>query len=485
MKNKKTIHENDANLFSDRKKTYVSDIDRGNYDIIDKINYGYSTGFGLNQDVVREISKRKNEPKWMLDLRLKSLDLYFKKTTPDWGADIEDLKVDEIIHYIQATDEFKVESSWDRLPSEIRGTFDRLGIPEAERESLAGVGAQYDSEIVYHNLQEEFSKQGVVYTLIEDAIVQHEELVKKYFMKLVSPGLHKFAALHGAVWSGGSFVYVPKGVHVDKPLQSYFRLNASQAGQFEHTLIIVDEGASLHFIEGCSAPKYYKNALHAGAVELFIKKDAKLRYSTIENWSRNLYNLNTKRAICEENAKIDWISGSFGSRATMLYPTSILKGNNSKSEFVGITFAGAGQCLDTGVQNIHIGENTSSEVKTKSIAKDGGEANYRSLLDIKESARGAKSFTVCESLLLDNLSRTDTIPIMEVKNNNVDVGHEARIGRISDSMLFYLMQRGIDEQMAKSLVVKGYIDPITKELPLEYAVELNNLISIELEGTIG
>ncbi len=471
-------------LFQERKRTYVSDINRGNYDIVDHVDYTYSTNVGLTPEIVKKISKRKNESKWVLDLRLKSLEEYFKREMPEWGADLRDLDVNDIIHYIEPDAKYMAQT-WDDVPDEIKNTFNRLGIPEAEQKSLAGVGAQYDSMMVYHSLQDELIKQGVIYTDIEIAIKEYEDIVKKHFMKIIPPSYHKFAALHGAVWSGGSFVYVPKGVKVELPLQSYFRLNANQSGQFEHTLIIVDEDAYLHFIEGCSAPKYYKNALHAGAVELYIKKGATLRYSTIENWSRNLYNLNTKVALVEEDATIEWISGSFGSRASMLYPTSILKGDRAKSEFTGITFAGAGQCLDTGAKNIHIGKNTSSEVKSKSIAKDGGEANYRSLLHIGKNATGAKAYAMCDSLMLDNKSRCDTVPILTIENDDVDIGHEAKIGRISDKMVYYLMQRGIDEDKAKSMIIKGYIDPIAKELPLEYAVELNQLINLELEGTIG
>ncbi len=476
--------EHEDALFQARKRTYVSDIERGDYDIIDEVDYKYSTNVGLNEDVVKKISARKNEADWVRDLRLESLREFYKREMPDWGADLSDFNVDDIIHYIEPDAKY-MSTSWDEVPAEIKTTFERLGIPEAEQKSLAGVGAQYDSLMVYHSLQKELADQGVIYTDIEVALKEHEELVKEYFMKIITPDYHKFAALHGAVWSGGSFVYVPKGVKVEMPLQSYFRLNANQSGQFEHTLIVVDEGAYLHFIEGCSAPKYYKNALHAGAVELVIKKGAKLRYSTIENWSRNLYNLNTKLAVVEEDGVIEWISGSFGSRATMLYPTSILKGDRAKSEFTGITFAGEGQCLDTGAKNIHIGKNTSSEVKSKSIAKGGGEANYRSLLHIGKNASGSKAYALCDSLMLDNMSRCDTVPMLEVENDNVDIGHEAKIGRISDSMIYYLMQRGIDEEEAKSMIIKGYIEPIAKELPLEYAVELNQLISLELEGTIG
>ncbi|AAC65588.1 Fe-S cluster assembly protein SufB [Treponema pallidum] len=471
-------------LLQPRRRTYVSDIKRGIYDVKDAVTYTYSTGKGLNAQVVEKISRRKREPQWMLDLRLRSLRYFMKRPMPEWGADISDLDIQEIVHYIVS--DFKpIAESWDDVPEEIKKTFDRLGIPEAERRSLAGVGAQYDSEVVYHNLRADLEQQGVVYLDMESAVHKHEDIVRAHFMHLIKPNEHKFAALHGAVWSGGSFVYVPKGVQVDLPLQSYFRLNANQSGQFEHTLIIVDEGASLHFIEGCSAPKYYKNALHAGAVELYVKKNARLRYSTIENWSRNLYNLNTKRAIVDEDGVIEWISGSFGSRVTMLYPMSILRGDRSRSEFTGITFASAGQYLDTGTKTVHLGRNTVSEVHARSISKNGGTANYRGLLSIGPKADGAKAVAECESLMLDNQSHTDTIPIIDVRTDNVDIGHEAKIGRISDRVVFYLMQRGLDEQTAISLIVRGFVEPVSKELPLEYAVELNNLISIELEGAIG
>ena len=378
-----------------------------------------------------------------------------------------------------------MNENWDDGPSYIRDTFDRLGIPEAEKQSLAGVGAQYDSEVVYHSIHKDLEEQGVIYTDIETAIVEYEDIMKEHFMKLISINDHKFAALHGAVWSGGSFIYVPKGVKVKMPLQSYFRLNAPEAGQFEHTLIIVDEGADLHFIEGCSAPKYKKNVLHAGAVELIVKKGARLRYSTIENWSRNMYNLNTKRALVEEDGVIEWVSGSFGSRVSMLYPMSILKGDRSRCEFTGVTFAAAGQYLDTGCKIIHQGKQTSSTVHSKSISKNGGTAFYRGLLKVLPEATGSRSTVECESLMLDNLSSSDTIPIIDINNDSVDIGHEAKIGRISDEAIFYLMSRGISEDEAKAMIVRGFVEPISKELPLEYAVELNKLIELELEGTIG
>ena len=467
----------------ERKKTYIEDIDRGIYDIKNDFNYKYKSSQGLSKEVIMEISKEKNEPQWMTDFRLKSLAIYNSMPVPTWGADLRDLDMDNIIAYIRPNTEMK--HSWDDVPDEIKDTFERLGLPQAERESLAGVGAQYDSEVVYHNIRQELVDQGIVYMDIETALVEYEDILKEYFMKLIPPEDHKFAALHGAVWSGGSFVYVPEGADVDIPLQSYFRLNAPGAGQFEHTLIIVEKGAKLHFIEGCSAPQYKVNNLHAGCVELFVKEDASLRYSTIENWSRNMYNLNTKRALVEKNGTIEWISGSFGSKVSMLYPMSILNGEGARSEFTGITFASTGQYLDTGTKVVHAAPNTTSTVNSKSISKNGGHAFYRGLLKATPNAKGSKSTVSCESLMLDNNSVSDTLPVIELETDDIDIGHEAKIGRISDEAIFYLMSRGIDEEEAKAMIVRGFVEPITKELPLEYAVELNNLINIELEGSIG
>lgn len=467
-----------------RKKTYIADIERGVYDIKDEEHYRYKVEKGLTPEIIKKISERKNEPEWMRKFRLKALEVYNSKPMTDWGPDLSDLDMNDIVHYLEP-DSAPMNENWDDVPSYIRDTFDRLGIPEAEKQSLAGVGAQYDSEVVYHSVHKELEEQGVIYTDIETAIVKYGDMLKEYFMTLITVDDHKFAALHGAVWSGGSFIYVPKGVKVKMPLQSYFRLNAPEAGQFEHTLIIVDEGADLHFIEGCSAPKYQKNALHAGAVELFVRKGARLRYSTIENWSRNMYNLNTKRALVEEDGVIEWVSGSFGSRVSMLYPMSILKGDRSRCEFTGVTFAAAGQYLDTGCKIIHQGKNTSSTVHSKSISKNGGTAFYRGLLKVLPEATGTRSTVECESLMLDNESASDTIPIIDINNDSVDIGHEAKIGRISDEAIFYLMSRGISEDEAKAMIVRGFVEPISKELPLEYAVELNKLIELELEGTIG
>ncbi len=459
-------------------------MDRGVYDIKNKFTYSYKTDKGLNEEIVRQISKEKNEPEWMLESRLKALEIFNEKENPVWGPNIEEVDLDEITTYIRP--DAKLADNWNEVPDEIRDTFDKLGIPEAEKEHmLSGVGAQYDSEVVYHSIQKHLLDQGVVYTDFESGLRDYEDIVKKYFSKCISPNAHKYAALHYAVWSGGSFVYVPKGVKVDVPLQSYFRLNAPGAGQFEHTLIIIEEDSYCHFIEGCSAPRYNQVNLHAGAVELFVGENSTLRYSTIENWSRNMYNLNTKRAIVQKNGNIEWVSGSFGSKVSMLYPTSILVGENAHSEFTGISFAGAGQHLDTGAQVVHAAPRTTSTINSKSISKGGGVAVYRGLVEIGENAEFSKSSTNCESLMLDDISRSDTIPSIKIENKNVDLGHEAKIGRISDEVIFYLMTRGISEADAKSMVVRGFAEPIAKELPLEYAVEMNNLISLELEGTIG
>ena len=467
-------------------RAIVEDIDRSLCDFRYEEKEGefYKIKEGLTEDIVLEISEKKKDPKWMRDFRLKSLEIYHKAEMPNWGPDISGLNVDNIVTYVKPNTE--MSQSWEEVPEDIKNTFEKLGIPEAERKSLAGVGAQYDSELVYHNLQEEVARQGVIYTDIESALHgPYGKMIEEHFMKLVPPTDHKFAALHGAVWSGGSFVYVPKGVNVEIPLQSYFRLNAKGAGQFEHTLIIVDEGAQLHFIEGCSAPKYNVANLHAGCVELFVGKNAKLRYSTIENWSKNMYNLNTKRAKVEENGIMEWVSGSFGSHVSYLYPMTILKGDNARSQFTGVTFAGKGQNLDTGAKMVHIGKDTSSFINTRSISKGGGISTYRSAVVIQNQAKNAKSAVSCQSLMLDDESRSDTVPAIDVRTNKADVGHEAKIGRISDDAVFYLMSRGISEEEAKSLIVSGFADSVSKELPLEYAVEMNNLIRLEMVGAIG
>ena len=457
---------------------------RSGYDIIDNQNAGDQVKAGLTPEIVEKISKEKNDPAWMQQFRLQSLQIYKSPQVPNWGPDIEDLDMDNIVTYVRPKS--KMSAKWSEVPKDIKDTFERLGIPQAEQKSLAGVGAQYDSELVYHNVRAEVAAQGVVYTDLESAMHgEYAEMIRTHFMHLVKPQEHKFAALHGAVWSGGSFVYVPKGVSVTIPLQSYFRLNAPGAGQFEHTLIIVDEGAYLHFIEGCSAPKYNVANLHAGCVELYVGKNAKLRYSTIENWSKNMYNLNTKRAIVEEGGTIEWVSGSFGSHVSYLYPMSILKGDDSRMEFTGITFAGEGQNLDTGAKVVHTGKRTSSYINTKSISKDGGISTFRSSVQIGKQASGSKASVSCQSLMLDDISRSDTVPAMDIRTRDANVGHEAKIGRISDEAVFYLMSRGISEEDARAMIVSGFADDVSKELPLEYAVEMNNLIQLEMKGSIG
>ena len=430
-----------------KEKSQVMDIDRSIYDIKDVENDAYRIKNGLTPEIIEKISKEKNDPVWMQQFRLQSLQIYNEIPTPNWGPSLEGLDMDNIATYVR---------------------------PNTKMQNN------------YHNVRSEVAQEGVVYMDIESAMKgEYADMVRKYFMKLVTPRDHKFAALHGAVWSGGSFVYVPKGVQLSIPLQSYFRLNAKGAGQFEHTLIIVDEGASLHFIEGCSAPKYNVANLHAGCVELYVKKNAKLRYSTIENWSKNMYNLNTKRALVEEGGTIEWVSGSFGSHIGCLYPMSILKGDNSKMEFTGVTFAGSGQNLDTGAKVVHVGKNTSSFMNTRSISKSGGISTFRSSVVVEKSAKKAKSSVSCQSLMLDSESRSDTIPAMDIRTKDAAIGHEAKIGSISGDAVFYLMSRGMTEEDARALIVSGFADNVSKELPVEYAVEMNNLIRLEMKGSIG
>ena len=466
-------------------KTYVEDVDRAFYDFRYEEKDAYKVDQGLTPEIVEQISREKNDPDWMRRFRLKSLEIFNRLSMPDWGPSIEGLNMDNIVTYVRPKAE-RMNAKWEDVPEDIKDTFERLGIPQAERQSLAGVGAQYDSELVYHNVREEVAALGVIYTDVESALHgPYAEMIEKHFMHLVPPTDHKFAALHGAVWSGGSFVYVPPGVSVEIPLQSYFRLNAPGAGQFEHTLILVDEGAYLHFIEGCSAPKYNVANLHAGCVELFVGKNATLRYSTIENWSKNMYNLNTKRARVEEGGKIEWISGSFGSHVSYLYPMSVLAGEGARSEFTGVTFAGQGQNLDTGCKVVHNAPKTSSYVNTRSISKSGGVSTFRSAVVVNREANDSKSAVSCQSLMIDDISRSDTIPAMDIRTDKADVGHEARIGRISDDAVFYLMSRGVPEDEARALIVSGFAENVSKELPLEYAVEMNNLIRIEMKGSIG
>lgn len=466
-----------------KQKTRVEEFNRDIYDVYDHDTTEYQMEQGLNEEIVRSISKEKDDPQWMLDLRLKGLALFQKMPMPSWGPWLGELDMSKVVTYVRPN--AKMTDDWKELPPDIRRTFDRLGIPQAERTSLFGVGAQYDSEIVYHSVQQEMRDNNVVYTDMESAMHEYEDIVRAHFMKLLTMDEHIFLALHAAVWSGGSFVYVPKGVKVRMPLQSYFRLNAPGAGQFEHTLIICEEGSELHFIEGCSAPRHNRLNLHAGCVELFVHEGAKLRYSTIENWSKNMMNLNSKRARVEKAGTIEWVSGTFGSHITMLYPSSMLVGEGARSEYTGISFSGKGQIIDTGAKVVHAAPHTSSTTTSKSISRDGGQAVFRSSVKIAPRATDSKCSVICESLMMDNDSRADTIPVMDVRNDTSDIGHEAKIGRISETAVYYLMTRGLSEEEAKAMIVRGFVEPVTKELPLEYAVEMNRLISLELEGTIG
>ena len=445
----------------------------------------YTVGIkkGVDEALVRMISADKKEPEWMLEHRLQSLKLFQEKPMPTWGADLSKLDLDNIIYYAK---EGAIETDkWEEVPADIRRVYDRLGIPEAERKMLAGVGAQYESEMIYHKLKEEWEKLGVVFLDMDDALEQYPDLVKEHFMKCVPASDHKFAALHGAVWSGGTFLYIPKGVHVRDPLQAYFRMNAKNMGQFEHTLIIVDEGASVHYIEGCSAPKYGSQGLHAGLVEIFVKPGAKCRYSSVENWSRDTYNLNTKRAIVEKDGTMEWVGRNMGSGTTMLYPCSMLVGEGARCDHLAIAFANAGQWQDTGAKVIHAAPHTSSNVISKSISKGGGVSVYRGLLKIAPHAHDCTANVECDALLLDEISRTDTIPDMQIRNNEVTIAHEAKVGKLSEEDVFYLMSRGIAKEEAKAMIVNGFIEPIVRQLPLEYAVEMNRLIEMEMEGSVG
>jgi Fe-S cluster assembly protein SufB len=465
---------------------YIKDLNRETLDQANSTHYIKGARKGLSRELVEYISKEKNEPKWMLEHRLKSLEVFTKKPMPNFGPDLSGLDFDDIIYYAKPG-EVTNAHSWDQVPEDIKRTFERLGIPEAERKYLAGAGAQYESKNVYHRLKEKWSKLGVIFEDMDAALQLYPELVRQYFMKCVTMHDHKFAALHGAVWSGGTFIYIPAGVNVDQPLQAYFRMNASSMGQFEHTLIIVETGAQGNYIEGCSAAKYETPSIHAGLVEIFVKENARFRYSSVENWSRNTYNLNTKRAIVEKNGVMEWVGGNMGSGCTMLYPCSILRGEGSRADHLGIAFANSNQIQDTGAKVIHVAPNTSSKVVMKSLSKNGGKAVYRGLLKILKGARGAKSQVKCDALILDDHSVSDTVPDMQIMENDVSIGHEASVGKISEEQLFYAMSRGLSEDEATSMIVNGFIEPIVKAMPLEYAVEMNRLIELEMEtaGAIG
>ncbi|HLD60999.1 MAG TPA: Fe-S cluster assembly protein SufB [Patescibacteria group bacterium] len=465
-------------------KTKPITLDRSLYDSADKGAVRFKSKPGLTEEVVREISKQKQEPDWMLKKRLQALALFKQKEIPTWGADLSKLDLDKIVYFVRP--EAEESKSWADVPDEIKKTFDKLGIPEAEKKALAGVGAQYDSDVIYHNLKKQWAEKGVIFENMDVAVQKYPELVKKYFMTQCVPiNDHKFAMLHAAVWSGGTFIYIPKNVTVDLPLQAYFRMNAKSGGQFEHTLIIADEGSNIQYIEGCSAPRYGISSLHAGCVEIFVHKDARVRYSSIENWSKDTYNLNTKRALVDEDAVIEWVNGNMGSGTTMLYPCSILRGRGARSDSLGVAFAGPGQNQDTGAKAIHAAPYTSSTIVSKSISKDGGINTFRGLIKITPVATNVNASMVCDALLLGNKSVANTIPELKIKNDQVQVAHEARVGKIGEEEIFFLQSRGFNEQEATRLVVSGFIEPIVKALPVEYALELNRLIEMEMEGAVG
>ncbi|RMF27143.1 MAG: Fe-S cluster assembly protein SufB [Chloroflexi bacterium] len=446
-------------------------------------DYVFKARKGLDEEIVREISWLKGEPEWMLEFRLKALEIFWRKPMPTWGADLSAIDFDDIYYYIKPVEE--QQRSWDDVPDEIKTTFDRLGIPEAERKFLAGVGAQYESEVVYHSIQKHLEEQGVIFLDTDTALKEHPEFFKEYFGTIVPPTDNKFAALNSAVWSGGSFIYVPPGVRVELPLQAYFRINAQNMGQFERTLIIADEGSYVHYVEGCTAPIYSTDSLHAAVVEIIVKRGARVRYTTIQNWSHNVYNLVTKRAVAYEEATMEWIDGNLGSKVTMKYPAVYLLGKGAHGEVLSIAFAGRGQHQDAGAKIVHAAPYTSSKVTSKSISMDGGRASYRGLLKVHKGAHHAGSHVVCDALLLDEHSRSDTYPYIEIDEEEVTIGHEATVSKIGEDQLFYLMSRGLTEEEAITMVVSGFIEPMVKELPMEYAVEMNRLIRLQMEGSIG
>ncbi|MEV4142670.1 Fe-S cluster assembly protein SufB [Amycolatopsis sp. NPDC049691] len=445
---------------------------------------GASARRGLNEDVVTDISSKKSEPEWMREARLKALKLFEKKPMPNWGADLSGIDFDNIKYFVRSTE--KQATSWEELPEDIKNTYDKLGIPEAEKQRLvAGVAAQYESEVVYHQIREDLEEQGVIFLDTDSGLREHPELFQEYFGSVIPAGDNKFSALNTAVWSGGSFIYVPKGVHVEIPLQAYFRINTENMGQFERTLIIVDEGAYVHYVEGCTAPIYQSDSLHSAVVEIIVKKGARCRYTTIQNWSNNVYNLVTKRAKCEEGATMEWIDGNIGSKVTMKYPSVFLMGEHAKGEVLSVAFAGEGQHQDAGAKMEHLAPHTSSTIVSKSVARGGGRTSYRGLVRVAKRAHHSRSSVVCDALLVDTISRSDTYPYVDIRNDEVSMGHEATVSKVSEDQLFYLMSRGLDEAEAMAMIVRGFVEPIARELPMEYALELNRLIELQMEGSVG
>jgi Fe-S cluster assembly protein SufB len=453
------------------------------YGFHDEDHFVFKARRGLDAEIVNQISEMKGEPRWMRDFRLKALETFWKKPMPGWGGKLSDIDFQNIFYYVKPTAE--ESKSWDDIPAEMKRTFDKLGIPEAEQKFLSGVGAQYDSEVVYHKVKESLEKQGVLFLSADQGLKEHEELFKHYFGTVIPPTDNKFAALNSAVWSGGSFIYVPKGVHVDIPLQAYFRINTKDMGQFERTLIIVDEGAWVHYVEGCTAPIYASDSLHSAVVEIIVKPGARCRYTTIQNWSNNVYNLVTKRAVAYRDAKMEWVDGNLGSKLTMKYPSVYMAEPGARAEILSIAFAGRGQHQDAGGKVVHAAPHTSSTIISKSISKDGGRAGYRGLVKVAKGATDCKSTVNCDALLLDEHSRSDTYPYMEIEEDKVTIGHEATVSKIGDEQLFYLQSRGINKEEAAAMIVSGFIEPIVKELPMEYAVEMNRLIQLQMEGSVG
>ena len=462
----------------------IQSIGAYNYGWHDSDDAGASARRGLDEEVVADISAKKNEPEWMLESRLKALSIFEKKPLPTWGADLSDIDFDNIKYFVRSTEQ--QATTWEDLPEDIKNTYDRLGIPEAEKQRLvAGVAAQYESEVVYHQIRQDLEEKGVIFLDTDTALREHEELFREYFGTVIPAGDNKFAALNTAVWSGGSFVYVPKGVHVDIPLQAYFRINTENMGQFERTLIIVDEDAYVHYVEGCTAPIYKSDSLHSAVVEIIVKKGGRCRYTTIQNWSNNVYNLVTKRTKCEEGATMEWVDGNIGSKVTMKSPAVWMTGPHAKGEVLSVAFAGEGQFQDTGAKMVHMAPYTSSNIVSKSVARSGGRAAYRGLVQINKDAHHSTSNVECDALLVDNISRSDTYPYNDIRNDHVSLGHEATVSQVSEDQLFYLMSRGIAEDEAMAMIVRGFVEPIAKELPMEYALELNRLIELQMEGSVG
>ncbi len=453
------------------------------YGFSDKEEYVFKAEKGLDEEKIRYMSQSKGEPQWMLDIRLKAFQHFLDRPMPTWGADLSDIDFDDIYYYIKPSE--REGDNWDDIPSYIKDTFNKLGIPDAEQKFLSGVAAQYESEVVYHNIKKDLEEKGVIFLSMDEGLRQYPEMVKEHFCTIIPFNDNKFAALNTAAWSGGSFIYVPPGVSVEMPLQAYFRINAKNAGQFERTLIIIDEGAYVHYVEGCTAPIYSSDSLHSAVVEILVKKGGRCRYTTVQNWSTNVYNLVTKRAVAEEKATMEWVDGNLGSKITMKYPAVYMTGEGAHGEILSIAFAGKGQHLDAGGKVVHAAPNTTSRIVSKSISKDGGRSSYRGLLQVNKGAYNVKSNVVCDALLLDEDSRSDTYPYIEIEEEDVNIGHEASVSKVGEEQLFYLMSRGINEETATSMIVNGFIEPLVKELPMEYAIELNRLIQLQMEGSIG